>query len=148
MTSPFKDEELATTLRSLMVPGATISQEKAAQTVEKLNGIITAGFYFKGYKDAQAKFKLVYKDPESGTKGRVDDDDEDGENPLEAIAELFDKTGAYPVLIAHDEEGNEIEVEMKEYFGKIDVTTFTQTITDKFLQAFGPILAELQSDEE
>lgn len=148
MTSPFKDEELATTLRSLMVPGATISQEKAAQTVEKLNGIITAGFYFKGYKDAQAKFKLVYKDPESGTKGRVDDDDEDGENPLEAIDELFAKTGAYPVLIAHDEDGNEIEVEMEEYFGKIDVTTFTQTITDKFLQAFGPILAEMQSDEE
>ena len=149
MTSPFKDEELATTLRSLMVPGATISQEKAVQTVEKLNAIIDAGFYFEGYKDAQAKFKLIFKAPEDNAKSKGDvDGDEDGENPLEAIAELFDKTGAYPVLIAHDEEGNEIEVEMKEYFGKIDVTTFTQTITDKFLQAFGPILAELQSDEE
>lgn len=135
LDNPFKDEELATTLRSLMVPGATISEEKAKQTVEKLNAIIDAGFYFEGYKDAQAKLKLVYKEPKAGTKG-----EEDSDSPLDAISELFDKTCAYPVLIAHDEEGNEIEVEFAEYFDSIDVKTFAQTVSNKFMQVFGPLM--------
>ena len=135
LDNPFKDEELATTLRSLMVPGATISEEKAKQTVEKLNAIIDAAFYFEGYKDAQAKLKLVYEEPKAGTKG-----EEDSDSPLAAISELFDKTCAYPVLIAHDEEGNEIEVEFAEYFDSIDVKTFAQTISNKFMQVFGPLM--------
>lgn len=135
LDNPFKDEELATTLRSLMVPGATISEEKAKQTVEKLNALIDAGFYFEGYKDAQAKLKLVYKEPKAGTKG-----EEDSDSPLDAISELFDKTCAYPVLIAHDEEGNEIEVEFAEYFDSIDVKTFAQTVSNKFMQVFGPLM--------
>jgi len=141
VTNPFKDEELATTLRSLMVPGVTISQDKAKQTVGKLNTIISAGFYFEGYKDAQAKFKLIYKEPkaEPDSIGKVSAD-KDGESPLDAIMELFGKTGAYPVLIAHDEEGNEIEVEFEEYFGKIDFKTFIQTVSGKFMQTFGPIM--------
>ena len=114
LDNPFKDEELATTLRSLMVPGATISEEKAKQTVEKLN---------------------AYKEPKAGTKG-----EEDSDSPLDAISELFDKTCAYPVLIAHDEEGNEIEVEFAEYFDSIDVKTFAQTVSNKFMQVFGPLM--------
>lgn len=131
LDNPFKDEELATTLRSLMVPGATISEEKAKQTVEKLNAIIDAGFYFEGYKDAQAKLKIIYREAPEGEKGH---------SVIDKVGELFDRACAYPVLIAHDEEGNEIEVEFAEYFDSIDVKTFAQTVSNKFMQVFGPLM--------
>ena len=131
LDNPFKDEELATTLRSLMVPGATISEEKAKQTVEKLNAIIDAGFYFEGYKDAQAKLKIIYREAPEGEKGH---------SVIDKVGELFDRACAYPVLIAHDEEGNEIEVEFAEYFDSIDVKTFAKTVSNKFMQVFGPLM--------
>ena len=131
LDNPFKDEELATTLRSLMVPGATISEEKAKQSVEKLNAIIDAGFYFEGYKDAQAKLKIIYREAPEGEKGH---------SVIDKVGELFDRACAYPVLIAHDEEGNEIEVEFAEYFDSIDVKTFAQTVSNKFMQVFGPLM--------
>lgn len=130
LSNPFKDEELATTLRSLMVPGATITEEKAKQTVEKLNAIIDAGFYFEGYKDAQAKLKIIYREAPEGEKGH---------SIIDQAGDLFDRAGAYPVLIAHDAEGNEIEVGFEEYFDSIDVKTFAQTIANKFKRVFGPI---------
>ena len=141
MENPFKDEELATTLRSLMVPGATISKEKAEQAVEKLNGIIKAGFYFDGYKDAQAELKLIYREKPTGAK---DGDD----SAIDAVGELLDGIGAYPVLVAHDEKGQEVEVSFEEYFAAIDVTNFVQVVSAKFQQAFGSLIAELEAEEE
>ncbi len=129
--SPFKNEELATTLRSLMVPGATISEEKAKQTVEQLNGIINAGIYFEGFKQPQAKFKFVYREAREGKMGK---------NVMDQIGDLFDRTGAYPVLIARDEDGAEIEVSFEEYFGNIDYTRFVKTISGKFEATFGDLM--------
>ena len=129
--SPFKNEELATTLRSLMVPGATISEEKAKQTVEQLNGIINAGIYFEGFKQPQAKFKFVYREAREGKMGK---------NVMDQIGNLFDRTGAYPVLIARDEDGAEIEVSFEEYFGNIDYTKFVKTISGKFEATFGDLM--------
>ena len=141
MENPFKDEELATTLRSLMVPGATISKEKAEQAIEKLNGVINAGFYFKGYKDAQAELKLIYREKPTGAK---DGDD----SAIDAVGELLDGIGAYPVLVAHDEKGQEVEVSFEEYFAAIDVTNFVQVVSAKFQQAFGSLIAELEDEED
>lgn len=141
MENPFKDEELATTLRSLMVPGATISKEKAEQAIEKLNGVINAGFYFKGYKDAQAELKLIYREKPTGAK---DGDD----SAIDAVGELLDGIGAYPVLVAHDEKGQEVEVSFEEYFAAIDVTNFVQVVSAKFQQAFGSLIAELEAEED
>ena len=135
MESPFKNEDLATILRSLMVPGATISDEKAKEAIEMLNDVINAGIYFEGLKEPQAKLRFVFLE-ESGTKAEADDESD----PLDNIMELFAKTGAYPVLIAHDADGKEIEVQFEDYFGGIDVTTFAQTITVKFNQVFGKYL--------
>ena len=141
MENPFKDEELATTLRSLMVPGATISKEKAEQAIEKLNGVIKAGFYFKGYKEAQAELKLIYRETPSGAK-------DGGNGAINAAGELLDDIYAYPVLVAHDEKGNEVEVSFEEYFGAIDVSNFVQVVSGKFLEAFGPLLAVLEEDDD
>lgn len=147
MDNPFKDEALAATLRTLMVPDATISEQKAKEAVEGLNKILNVGLYFEGYKEAQAKLKLVYMGQEAaGTKGDVEEDNSD--NPLAMVRELFAKTGAYPVIVAHDENGKEIEVPIQEYFGKIDFNSFVQTVFGKFQEAFAPILAKIKSSKE
>lgn len=133
--SPFKNEELATTLRSLMIPGATISDAKAKETIEQLNGVINAGIYFEGFKQPQAKLKFVFLDDEPGTKAKAEEN-----NPFENIMELFARTGAYPVLIARDADGKEVEVQFEDYFGGIDVVTFANTVKSKFYQVFGPYM--------
>ena len=133
--NPFKNEELATTLRSLMIPGATISDAKAKETIEQLNGVINAGIYFEGFKQPQAKLKFVFLDDEPGTKAKAEEN-----NPFENIMELFARTGAYPVLIARDADGKEVEVQFEDYFGGIDVVTFANTVESKFYQVFGPYM--------
>ena len=142
--NPFKDEELATTLRSLMVPGVTISKEKGEQAVERLNGVVSAGLYFEGFKEPQAKFKFIYRERPTGSKGGDYDDDEDGESPFDAIGELFDRLGAYPVFVVRDADGKEVTVPCEEYFKGIDVSNFTKVVEGKFMEAFGPIINQIE----
>lgn len=139
LESPFKDEALATTLRSLMVPGATITEEKAKETVEKLNAIINAGIYFEGFSQPQAKFKFVFREIRDRNKGK---------SVFDKIGELFDRAGACPVFIVHDEEGNEVEVMIEDYFEKIDYTNMVGTIKEKFEAAFGEFIKEMNSDKK
>ena len=143
--NPFKDEELAATLRSLMVPGVTISKEKGEQAVERLNGVVSAGLYFEGLKEPQAKFKFIYRERPTGSKGGdYDEDDEDGESPFDAIGELFDRLGAYPVFVVRDADGKEVTVPCEEYFEGIDVSNFTKVVEGKFMEAFGPIISQIE----
>ena len=139
LESPFKDEALATTLRSLMVPGASITEEKAKETVEQLNAIIDAGIYFEGFNQPQAKFKFVFREIRDRNKGR---------SVFDKIGELFDRAGACPVFIVHDENGNEVEVMIEDYFEKIDYTNMVGTIKEKFEAAFGEFIEEMNSDKK
>lgn len=145
--NPFKNQDLATTLRTLMVPGVELTEEKAKETIEQLNGVINAGIYFEGFKQPQAKLKFVFKEKETGTKGSAYEEEEEG-NPLKAIAELFEKTGAYPVLIAHDADGNEVEVEFEEYFSKIDYSNLVQTVQEKFQATFGQFINAIKENKK
>lgn len=146
MDNPFKDEELATTLRSLMTPGATISKDKAEKAIEKLNAIVNIGFYFEGFNQPQAKMKFIYREKPTGSKGGEVDDDE--ENPFDAIGELLDGIGAYPVLTVHDKDGNLTDISFEDYFEKIDLSKFAEAVEGKFYQAFGPIMEMLEKDEK
>ena len=147
MESPFKDEELATILRSMMVPGATISKEKSELAVEKLNAITNFSIYFEGLSKPQAQLKYIYREMPTGSKG-ADVDDEDGESVFDAIGELFDRVGACPVLVARDAEGKEVERLFEDYFKGIDVSNFVKTVSGKFNEAFGPIIAEIEAMKE
>jgi hypothetical protein len=138
--NPFKNQELATTLRSLMVPGATISEAKAKETVEQLNGVINAGIYFEGFKQPQARLKFVYREAPEG--------DKKGKSVMDQVGELFDRAGAYPVLIARDADGNEIEVSFEEYFGGIDASKFVNTLSAKFDDAFGDLIKAIKSNKK
>lgn len=137
--NPFKNQELATTLRSLMVPGATISEAKAKETVEQLNGVINAGIYFEGFKQPQARLKFVYREAPEG--------DKKGKSVMDQVGELFDRAGAYPVLIARDADGNEIEVSFEEYFGGIDASKFANTLSAKFEDAFGDLINAIKENK-
>ena len=144
MENPFKDVELATTLRSLMVPGATITKEKSEQAIERLNGVISGSIYFEGFKEPQAKLKLIYRERPTGSKGGDYDDDEDGESPIDAIGELFDRLGAYPVFVVRDADGKEVTVPCEEYFKGIDASNFTKVVEGKFMDTFGPIINQIE----
>jgi hypothetical protein len=150
LENPFKDEEAAIALRSLMVPGATLTAEKSQKLIEKLNELFKVELFFEGYKDAQAKLKLIYVDPtakeNAGTKGEYDE--EDDSSALDAIMELFGRAGAYPVLQVYDEDGSQIEIPVEEYFTKIDLTEAGNIITAKFNAAFGPLMQIVSSDDE
>ena len=122
-----------------MVPGATITEEKAKETVEQLNAIINAGIYFEGFNQPQAKFKFVFREIRDRNKGR---------SVFDKIGELFDRAGACPVFIVHDEEGNEVEVMIEDYFEKIDYTNMVGTIKEKFEAAFGEFIEEMNSDKK
>lgn len=137
--NPFKNQELATTLRSLMVPGATISEAKAKETVEQLNGVINAGIYFEGFKQPQARLKFVCREAPEG--------DKKGKSVMDQVGELFDRAGAYPVLIARDADGNEIEVSFEEYFGGIDASKFAKTLSAKFEDAFGDLINAIKENK-
>jgi hypothetical protein len=151
LDSPFKDKELAASLRKLMVPDATLTKDESEKVIAKLNEILNVGLYFEGYKDPQAKLKLIYAEPDTedmaGTKGdgmdgyeyETEDEDEDG-GFMASIMELFAKIGAYPVLEVRDDDGNLTTMPVMEYFSKIDVSPIVQGIPEKFNKAFGPYL--------
>lgn len=151
LDSPFKDKELAASLRKLMVPDVTLTKDESEKVIAKLNEILNVGLYFEGYKDPQAKLKLIYAEPDTedmaGTKGdgmdgyeyETEDEDEDG-GFMASIMELFAKIGAYPVLEVRDDDGNLTTMPVMEYFSKIDVSPIVQGIPEKFNKAFGPYL--------
>jgi hypothetical protein len=106
--------------------------------IDRLNGIINAGIYFEGFKNPQATLRFVFGEARESGKGK---------GVINSIEELFDRTGAYPVLIAHDADGNEVEVSFEEYFGKIDVSNLVSTVKEKFLATFGDFIGQFDSDK-
>ena len=66
---------------------------------------------------------------------------------MDQVGELFDRAGAYPVLIARDADGNEIEVSFEEYFGGIDASKFAKTLSAKFEDAFGDLINAIKENK-
>lgn len=150
LDNPFKDDELAKILRGLMISDDPITAEQEAKLDERINEVFTAGFYFEDYKEAQAKVKFVYnkrEDKSTVKSGNSLPDDEDSDELLTIISELFDGVGTDIVLVVHDDEGNEVEMPFMEYFGGIDVEKFINTLEEKFMSAFGPIIAAINAEE-
>lgn len=150
-SNPFKDEELARILRSQMMPGAKLTEEQEAKMVERLNYVIDGGFYFEGFKDPQAKLKFVYREIADEAKPITDNEkiiNDVGEDVIDLISEVMFKGGAYTMLVVHDDEGYEKEIQLEEYFTGIDTESLSQALLQKVLQAFGPVIAQFTSDEE
>ena len=141
LDSPFKDRELAASLRYLMNPETTLTEEQSEAVVAKLNEILDVELYFEGYKNPQAKLQFIsYNTGVKGADGDYDDDDDD--SVFDDIFELFERTGAYPVIIAHDKDGKEVTVSIVEYVSKIDLS-FVDVLSDKIQKAIGPVIEEL-----
>jgi len=149
--NPFKDEELAKILRSQMMPGAQLTEEQKVKMCERINEIVDGGFYFKGFKDPQAKFKFVYREIADEAEPITDNEeivDAVGEEAIDLISEVLFKLGAYTMLVVHDDEGYEKEIQLEEYFAGINIESLEQALLEKVLGAFGPIIAQFSSDEE
>lgn len=149
--NPFKDEELAKILRSQMMPGAKLTEEQEAKMCERINEIVEGGFYFKGYKDPQAKLKCVYREVADKAKPITDNEtiiDAVGADVIDIISEVLFKCGTYFMLVVHDDEGYEKEILLEEYFAGINIESLEQALLDKVLAAFGPVIAQFASDDE
>ncbi|MBR5705944.1 MAG: hypothetical protein IKX55_00040 [Bacteroidaceae bacterium] len=149
--NPFKDDELAKILRSQMLPGAKLTEEQEAKMVERLNEVIDGGFYFEGFKDPQAKLKFVYREIADEAKPVTDNEKITGlvgADVVDAVSETIFKGGAYTMLVVHDDEGYEKEIQLEEYFAGINTEALTQALMQKVLQAFGPVIAQFSTDDE
>ena len=148
--NPFKDEELARILRSQMMPGAKLTEEQEAKMVERINEVVDGGFYFEGFKEPQAKLKFVYREIADKAKPITENEKITGvvgADVIDAISEVFFKGGAYTMLTVRDDEGYEKDIQLEEYFSGISVETLTQTVIQKALEAFGPVIAQFAGDE-
>ena len=148
--NPFKDEELAAILRSQMIQGAKLTEEQEAKMVERFNEVIDGGFYFEGFKEPQAKLKFVYREIADEAKPITDNEKINsvvGPDAIDFISEMFFKGGAYTMLTVHDDEGYEKDIQLEEYFAGINVDALTQALTQKLLEAFGPLMAQFADEK-
>ncbi|MCQ2067702.1 MAG: hypothetical protein MJY68_01185 [Bacteroidaceae bacterium] len=143
LDNPFGNKDLANNLMTL-INGGTLSKEKSQEMVDQINEVFTAGLYFEGYKDPQAKFKIVYADTDKrpSSKGGDFDDDDDDSGIMDEIEGLIEMAGAYVVMVVRDDDGKEKEMPVMEYFGKIDVDGIIDILKDKVEKAFGIVIEE------
>lgn len=149
-SNPFGDEELARILRSQMMPGAKLTEEQEAKLVERVNYVVDGGFYFEGFKEPQAKLKFVYREIADEAKPITDNEKINsvvGPDAIDFISEMFFKGGAYTMLTVHDDEGYEKDIQLEEYFAGINVDALTQALTQKVLEAFGPLMAQFADEK-
>lgn len=149
LDNPFGNKDLANNLMTL-INGGTLSKEKSQEMVDQINEVFTAGLYFEGYKDPQAKFKIVYADTDKrpSSKGGDFDDDDDDSGIMDEIEGLIEMAGAYVVMVVRDDDGKEKEMPVMEYFGKIDVDGIIDILKDKVEKAFGNVIEEADSKED
>ena len=151
VVNPFKDEELAKIIRSQMLPDAKLTKEQEAKMVERINEVVDGGFYFKGFKDPQAKLKFVYREIADEAKPITENEkivQKVGADAIDFISEVLFKGGAYTMLVVHDDEGYEKEIQLEEYFAGIDFESMGQALLQKAIGTFGPIIAQFVSDDE
>jgi len=151
VVNPFKDEELARIIRSQMLPDAKLTKEQEAKMIERINEVVDGGFYFKGFKDPQAKLKFVYREIADEAKPITENEKilkMVGSNAIDFVSEVLFKGGAYTMLVVHDDEGYEKEIQLEEYFTGIDFESMGQALLQKAVAAFGPIIAQFVSDDE
>lgn len=115
-----------------------VADTTMARLVNDVNKILKAELYFKGYDQPQAIVKLAYEPPTKGS---------DFSSIISTIKDNvianFDKLGLKIGIETYDDEGYKNLFSFKEYFGGIDVKSFTDQIKNKFELAFGPMISEL-----
>ena len=115
-----------------------VADTTMARLVNDVNKILKAELYFKGYDQPQAIVKLAYEPPTKGS---------DFSSIISTIKDNvianFDKLGFKIGIETYDDEGYKNLFSFKEYFGGIDVKSFTDQIKNKFELAFGPMISEL-----
>ncbi len=136
LENPFKDKDLAKYMGTLMT-GTILSDEEFEDMVAKFNELFKVGVYFKGHNQPQAVLKVKYTKKADRNDGDLDDEDK---SLIDVMGAAIMRAGGYLVFVAHDADGNEVEVSPQEYFGGIDPSQFTRIITEKALQVFGPYM--------
>lgn len=143
LENPFKDEDLAKYMGNL-IAGVVLTDEQFEDMVAKFNELFKVGVYFKGYEKAQAVMKVKYNKAQSAD---ADKNNAQSNGIIDEIGGTINKVGGYLVMEAHGEDGKLCEIPVEEYFKGVDINQFKQVIMDKAIKAFGPIIAQFESEE-
>lgn len=132
--NPFKDRELGMEIKSILTSESEVgvSKNRIQKMVDKMNKLLRVEIYFKGYSDPQATIRLAYFDR------TLIDNNIKGFDLVKWLKKHISKSGAVPVVVVHDEEGNEVYASVHEYFGDIDIEEALNTFIGRLMQEFGP----------
>ena len=127
--------------RILEIFGADDSKMPAI--IDSLNKYLDFGIYFKGYEEPQAKVVFAYEKPDKKA-------DMSGETDMvNKIIGGIVNSGMYIAVNTYDDKGVDITVPAAKYFAGINVEEFSESMEQKFNQAFAAVLAPLfQVSEE
>lgn len=111
--------------------------------IDSLNKYLDFGIYFKGYEEPQAKVVFAYEKPDKKA-------DMSGETDMvNKIIGGIVNSGMYIAVNTYDDKGADITVPAAKYFAGINVEEFSESMEQKFNQAFAAVLAPLfQVSEE
>ncbi|OPZ49422.1 MAG: hypothetical protein BWY95_00001 [Bacteroidetes bacterium ADurb.BinA104] len=134
LENPFKDRELGMEIKSILTSESEVgvSKNRIQKMVDKMNKLLRIEIYFKGYSDPQATIRLAYFDR------TLIDNNIKGFDLVKWLKKHISKSGAVPVVVVHDEEGNEVYASVHEYFGDIDIEEALNTFIGRLMQEFGP----------
>jgi hypothetical protein len=132
--NPFKDRELGMEIKSILTSESEVgvSKNRIQKMVDKMNKLLRVEIYFKGYSDPQATIRLAYFD-----RALIDNNIK-GFDLVKWLKKHISKSGAVPVVVVHDEEGNEVYASVHEYFGDIDIEEAVNVFIGRLMQEFGP----------
>lgn len=142
--NPFSKEVVLTTISEMMFSQNVLTKEKAQPFLDSLNNIITLDVYFKGFEDPQAKLLFVYDDSTSYDKfeGEISPVFTNEMFALllskaatpqvaDMVTGILDRMNVLPVVVAPNDEGEEVYMRLDQYLSGIDLITPVRVVLGK-----------------
>ena len=105
--------------------------------IDTLNAHLDCGIYFKGFDEPQAKIIFAREKP-------AEEVDLSGETDMKKVViGGIANSGLYVAVKTYDDKGRDIIVPASRYFSGINVEEFSNSMEQKFNQAFAAVLAPL-----
>ena len=112
----------------------TLPDTTMTRLINEFNKVFKGEIYFKGYDQPQAKVKLAYEPPTKGSSV-------DFSSIKDIVVANFERLGLKIGIETYDDQGYKTLYSFKNYFGGIDVKSFTDQIKNKFELTFGPMIS-------
>lgn len=142
--NPFSKDIVLTTISELMFSQNELTKEKAQPFLDSLNNIITLDVYFKGFEDPQAKLMFIYEDSTAYEQfeGEISPvltnemfamllSKVASPQVADMVTGILDRINALPVVVAPNDEGEEVYMRLDQYLSGIDLKTPLRVVFGK-----------------